>query len=182
MPFFIDCEGDSVQELSCIYSSSLGEVIDVYHAFAKSDRLIDSYARRHVHGLSVQFLNHHGFSSEKELVDDFNIWLNGKPKDIMYANNPGKERKLLRFRKIVDLKVPPWIKRVNERAYIRSVQAKRQGRLINGVSCRTAHSEFIGWRCNESTPTLTDFAKIAHGHHCSLYDCLYLFLYHNKIK
>ena len=75
---FIDMEGTSVQELSAIQmNAETQQIIDVYHAHACSSHL-DSWARKHIHGLNPVFLSKNGFPNEDSLIANFKQWLSGK--------------------------------------------------------------------------------------------------------
>lgn len=169
-------EGDSIQELSAIQMNALTrEIVDVYHAHA---RTIDGdfYARRHIHGLNVLYLNAHGFHSESQLIQDFKKWLRGKDILVMYANDPTKEKTVLNLT-IKDMELPPWKQRVSMHAHQTAVAFKKNSVPILNKSCpKDAHSAFVGYPVYRNTAT--ELAKRSHGFHCSLYDVFELYLYY----
>ena len=68
---YIDCEGTPVQEFSAIYvNKATSEIVDVFHRLVKYPFPYDYdyFARKHVHGLDINFLSRYGMDSEEALV------------------------------------------------------------------------------------------------------------------
>ena len=53
------------------------EVIDVFHDYAFTEEE-DSFARKHIHGLSRKFLETKGFHHPFQLIKSFKDWLKTK--------------------------------------------------------------------------------------------------------
>ena len=169
-------EGDSIQELSAIEMNALTrEIVDVYHAHAKTEDG-DFWARRHIHGLSVLYLNEFGFRSEKALIDDFKKWLRGKDVLVMYANNPTKEKTALNL-PVKDMNLPPWKYRVTMHANQTALAFKKNSVPVKNKTCpKHAHNAFV---CSPvRNNTATELAKRSYGYHCSLYDAFELYLHY----
>ena len=169
-------EGESIQELSAIEMNALTrEIMDVYHAYAKCD-FGDTYARRHIHGLSVSHLNANGFPNEKTLIDNFKKWLRGKDILVMYANDPSKEKTILNL-PIKDINLPIWKERVAMFTHQTARAFKKNSVPVLNKSCpKEAHSAYLGFPLRRNTDT--ELAKSSYGYHCSLYDSFELYLHY----
>ena len=171
---FIDAEGESIQELSAIQISAMTrQILDVYHAHAAPDNS-DDWSRHHIHGLNINFLKLTGFPSEDELIKNFRQWLAGKNILTMYGNDPRKERTALNLT-IHHMDRPVWTDRVQTSCYQTALAFKKNFvPILNKRCCHTAHSYY--WCYPIQRNSQTEFAKSAHGFHCSLYDCFELYL------
>lgn len=173
---FIDSEGSPLQELSAIeLDVNTLEIMDVYHEYAKCNET-DSWARRNIHGLSLDFLDKHGHSTSDELINSFKNWLKTKHIMHIYANNPSKEKQFLQ-RTVYDIGLPVWIDRIKLASHILTQHYKRLSVPILKTSCNIeAHSSYKRHVLNSTNPT--ECAKANHGYHCSLYDCYELYLFY----
>jgi len=182
-----DSEGDPVQEFSALYVDEESALIkDVFHRHVRYPffRDKDTFARSHIHGLNLHYLQQHGLNNASQLVTLFHQWLSSHPYKAIFAHGPQREVKLLSL-PIYDVHLPPWTCRVNMAAHRIARRMKVNNLKICNVSCFQAHSDFLGWLPkNVNNPSSTDYAKIPFSHHCSLYDCIecYAFLFHDKIK
>ena len=174
----IDCEGDPVQELSAIYvNDSTCTIEDCFHHYAHYPYSIDYdiFARRHVHGLHFEFLRQQELLTLCEVIDLFKIWLKFYPTDKIYAHGPAKEKQLLAL-EINDACLKPWAERVHMQSHQVALNMKLKKKPVCGIIC-SAHSQFVNWKPkNVYSPSVTDIAKMHFQHHCSLYDCMEIFL------
>lgn len=179
MQVYVDSEGTPVQELSAIYvNSSTKEIEDVFHAFARfphEDYDPDMWARKHVHGLDIDFLSRNGVDNEEELVKDFHQWLSAHPYDNIFGHAPQKEEKLLGIC-IEDVKLLPWVERSEELSHILAKRLKETHSFICNVRCASAHASFQASKL-EHDDCKKDRVKRDFGYHCSLYDCAECFLF-----
>ena len=173
---FVDMEGESIQELSAIEMNALTrQIVNVYHAYANTEDP-DFYSRRHIHGLSSQFLNIHGFPNESALIDDFKKWLRGKDVLAMYANAPSKEQTALNL-PIIDMDLPIWKERISMFVHQTAIAFKKNSvPILNKYCPKHAHDSYVGYPVFRNSPT--DLAKRSHGYHCSLYDSYELYLHY----
>ena len=175
----IDCEGNPVQELSALYiNDATCKIEDVFHHHVHYPFIIDYdvYARRHIHGLDISLLRQPHLPSLGEVLDLFNAWLQKYPSDKLYGHAPVKEKDLISLF-IYDACLKPWAERVHCRSHQMALNMKLNCKPVRGVTC-SVHSQFIEWRVkNELSPSATDIAKKDFGHHCSLYDCMEVFLF-----
>ena len=166
-------EGSPIQELAAIeINRKTFEIEDVFHAFAftKED---DSFARKHVHGLSKNYLKQEGFCSETSLLAKFRKWLVHKPNVRIFCNDAQKESKILGI-KLNEFKLLPWVERRNAVSHKVANRFKKLSIPILGRKCTpSAHACFV------SAPfcanPLNFLAKTEHHYHCALYDVLELF-------
>ena len=185
MLIFIDCEGEPIQEFTALYvDSESHDIIDVFHRYVvfppthgyDSDR----WARRHVHGLNRIYLAVHGLQNETVLLREFNKWLLSHPYEQILANAPRKESTFLNL-PVHDVCLPPWKERAVLLSHRLSLSLKRDAIPINGIQCSSAHSCFVDWRPRD--PRILspkDVIKHDFGFHCSLYDCMEIYLYYLK--
>ena len=90
----MDCEGEPVQELSAIAMNNWTyQIVSVYHQHANCNPNVDQWARKHIHGLNLKYLQDYGFSCESALLIDFKRWLAAFNVIRIFCNNPGKEKK-----------------------------------------------------------------------------------------
>ena len=173
---FIDMEGDTIQELSAIeMNAQTRQIVDVYHEYARTEHG-DFYSRRHIHGLSVIYLNEFGFQSETALIYDFKKWLRTKNILAMYANNPAKEKTALNF-PVKDIELPVWKERILTFANQTANTFKNKSVPVLNKSCpKIAHNAFQYFPVHKNSPT--ELAKRSYGHHCALYDTYELYLHY----
>ena len=172
----MDCEGDPVQELSAIAMDQAYDIISVYHKHAACDN-VDSWSRKFVHGLNIQYLRANGLNNETEMVEDFLKWLDSFDVICMYANNPMKERQLFPSCRTLlrDSFLPSWDVRVKQPYHVIANRFKQLNISFAGVSCNGyVHCEYV----SHHPRTETQLAKVIHGYHCSLYDSYELYLHH----
>ena len=151
------------------------EIIDVFHDYAFTNRP-DTYSRRHIHGLSNDFLEAKGHANPFELITAFKRWLAPKSHILLYANNPKKEMDELRAY-ICDIGLDGWTNRITKTYHVIANTFKKHFIPICSKRCSPeAHSSFVGtlMRPNNSS----DAAKEQHGFHCSLYDAYELYLFY----
>ena len=175
MIVIIDCEGEPVQEFSAIYVDTVAnDIIDVFHKHVrypfKSD--LDSYSRRHIHGLNRAFLSSNGLDSESDLIRAVHQWLRDHPYEAIYAHAPAKEARLLSLPSIKDVGLRPW----KERSLCRSHQLVTAMKLykipVCNVKCN-AHTAYVGYKAKHvNNFTDSDKVKKEFSFHCSLYDCV----------
>ena len=147
-------------------------IVDAFHGFAQTEAS-DSFARKHIHGLSRGYIEIYGRASEDDLIKVFKSWLSFKYCVEIYANNAAKERELLKY-KIKDLNLAPWAERKDRASHLIANRYKKLAIPIVGYRCPPcAHSHFVSPPIS-SNPA-TNIAKIEHGYHCALYDCLELY-------
>lgn len=173
---FIDSEGSPTQELSAIEMDyETREIVDVFHGYAFTTK-DDLYARKHVHGLNVDFLKRVGYENSSQLIETFHCWLRNKPFIILYGNNPHSEIKELQLF-ISDLVLDQWsiraYKAYHEVAYC---YKKHNIPICSRRCCEEAHSMYHSAIVRPFN--VSDAAKERHGHHCSLYDCFELYLFY----
>lgn len=168
-------EGENIQELSAIQMNALTrQIVDVYHAHARCACSCDSWARLHIHGLHPQFLQHHGFPDQIDLINDFKNWMRGKDVLAMYANDPAKESAALNL-PIKNMNIPRWAERVYQPYHQVALSYKKEFiPILNKRCCAEAHSHFLNYPMKKLTDT--EIAKRDYGFHCSLYDAYELYL------
>ena len=173
---FLDCEGEPAQELSGIaMDNETYEIISVFHHHAACDPTLDNWSRRNIHGLNVKCLSDYGLENEECLAIAFQRWLKTFDVKCMYANDPCKERRLLKNDRIVDALLPRWEDRVNTPYHAVASRFKELCIPINNVRC----TSFIhnARACSVSRHlNRTQTLKLLHGYHCSLYDSYELYL------
>ena len=174
----MDGEGTPIQELAAIeVNCKTYSILDVFHAFAYTE-VDDSFARKHIHGLNIDYLKEEGFPSEAELIDAFQKWLANKPDVKILANGAHKERQALGV-PIHEFSLVPWAERVKCSAHRYALEMKDKNRSIlckhkSAVKCSDlAHSSFVS--AAHSKNALTTLAKVNHGYHCALYDVIELY-------
>lgn len=172
MLIFIDSEGEPVQEFTALYvDEQSGKIVDVFHQHVRYPlpRDKDYFARRHIHGLCRNYLQHHGLRDESDLRLSFKAWLKTHPFSKLVANAPQREISLLSMQ-ICDIHLKPWKERINCDSHKVALFMKNNQIPICNTICY-AHKCFIGWRpkkCNALSES--DTAKSHFGFHCSLYD------------
>ena len=167
-------EGYSVQELSAIQmNAGSRQIVDVYHAHAKS-QTVDTWPRRHIHGLNNHFLHRYGYPNEDCLLQNFRSWLCGKNVLVILTNNPRKEG-LTPTLNIKDISLPPWSERVSHPSHQVARRFKNEFiPILDKRCCAEAHSAFEGYplfNMNE-----TEIVKRNYGFHCSLYSAYEMYL------
>lgn len=185
-----DSEGYPVQELAAIcYDLTSNSVKDVFLNWAKLPyKDNDWFARKHIHGLSPDFLQAHGLENEAALVADFHTWRQKYVINEIFAHAPHKEEVLLNLR-ITDVALCPWAERRKDFDFKRTLVFKILNIPIHGTTCylEHAHKAYEGWR-HTRKGSLGDIARQEYGHHCALYDCVYILLHkfpqscHNLIQ
>lgn len=179
MIIFIDSEGDPVQEFSALYvDSKTLNIIDVFHNFVRYPFKIDydSWARRHIHGLSLEFLAANGLENESVLKTKFSEWLSSHPYTVIYGHAPHKEEVFLNVC-VSDVSLLPWRLRRDLPSHRVALSLKKSASPVLSVQCAEAHSSFLSWRpSHRRAYSETDSAKMEFAHHCSFYDCVELYL------
>ena len=179
MWIFVDSEGDPIQEFSAIYVDSYTlEILDVFHEYVKypfKNYDGDKWCRYHVHGLQLDFLSQHGLTDEDELKRKFDTWLSLHPYESIYGHAPYKEETFLHLT-IQDVCLKPWKDRRFSVSHQLAISLKKNNISICDVQC-VAHNSFKGWLPKKPhSLSSTDIAKIDFLHHCSLYDCIEMYL------
>ena len=155
------------------------EIVDVFHAYAKTHES-DYFARAHIHGLNVDYLQENGFSNEETLIQMFKKWLKKKDYVDIVANNPQCEIDRLKIR-ICDIALPPWAERHETASHQVALCFKELSIPICYNFCpQKAHSSFVKHYSHKDK--LTNEAKRKHGFHCSLYDAYELYLFYVMSK
>ena len=183
MLIFVDCEGQPIQEFTALYvDSDSHDIVDVFHQYVRStdDRYDpDWWARRHVHGLNRDYLALHGLRDEQTLLCAFRRWLTTHPYDELLAHAPHKERQFLQL-PVRDVSLPPWKERAHLLSHRIALSLKRGAIPINCVTC-SAHTSFVDWRPRRPyTLSAKDVIKRDFAFHCSLYDCIEMYLFYLK--
>ena len=180
---YVDSEGEPIQEFSALYvDHETFEILDVFHRYVRyplKDVDYDIWARKHVHGLNLKFLNANGLKNESDLLFAFQQWLKAHPFEYIFAHAPFKERQFLNL-PIQDVCLPPWLERTDCLSHELALSMKRNAVPICNVTC-DAHKSFVNW-CPKRPYVLTptDVIKKNFGHHCSLYDCVELYFHHSQ--
>ena len=178
LTIFVDMEGAFTEELAAIaVNSETLEIRDVFHEFAKSQR-VDCWSRKHVHGLNRMWLDRHAkYDNETQLILAFREWLQGKNVLAFFANDPAKERQVFgKAFDVSDLKMPMWAQRELRSSHQMALIFKRALiPVLNKRCCFNAHSSFSHVPTYRNTTS--DFAKRRWGVHCALYDCYEDYLY-----
>ena len=68
------------------------QIVSVYHKHVECEPNHDTWSRRNFHGLNLSYLNRFGLRNECDLIIDFQMWLNSFDVQLIYANDPRKER------------------------------------------------------------------------------------------
>lgn len=168
-------EGTPIQELSALCVDVKTHVIeDVFHKHANFCAK-DRFARERIHGLNKFFLNKHSVGTESKLVDLFLVWLKTKNVKAIYANNPTKEAAVLGL-PVINFPLSNWEERQHGflHKWVNKMKTKSHP-ICDDIFCPAeAHSSFV--RPIEHKNPAISLAKLNHGFHCSLYDCIELFL------
>ena len=152
-------------------------IIDVFHAHGNVPSMRDDiWARRNIHGLSLDFLNDHGFPSEHELRAAFHVWFSKRNSVVNFVNNPAKESKFLNI-KLTDVELPIWTERARCPAHQIALAFKRHETPIGNAVCFSSiHNCYSPREYNESMDDRTR-AKKEWGFHCLLYDAYEAYLH-----
>ena len=175
MLIVVDSEGEPIQEWSAFVIDEEKRVIcNVFHAHVAYPYREDGdwFARKHIHGLCLRYLSQYGLSDENELLYRFSHWLQPYTSLGIYANAPTKESHFL-SRPVTDVSMLPWGERQNTASHKTAVRMKLYHVPICNVSC-LAHNA-VTYHCKRVFLNDGDRAKMAFGHHCSLYDCVEIF-------
>ena len=174
----MDGEGTPIQELAAIeVNCKTDSILDVFHAFAYTES-DDSFARKHIHGLNLDYLKEKGFPSETELLAEFHKWLANKPDVKILANGAHKEKEALGL-PVQEFSLLPWAQRVKCSSHKYALELKDNNRSIlckhrpEIKCCDLAHSSFVSAAYSKNA--LTMLAKVNHGYHCALYDVIELY-------
>ena len=171
-----------MQEVSALAFSG-NCLIDVFHCFVKqpSERLAeDWWPRRHIHGIPQNVPQTFGVDN---LLNEWRQWRDQFPTAVVYANGAQTESRLLQCA-VEDWPLKPWAARGNDACHKAANMFKAEGWELMGTCCpSTNHSSFeryrppmpIALRPRDTWPA-GHLVKYAHGHHCSLYDCVELAL------
>ena len=156
------------------------EIVDVFHKYVIYPYSVyddDKWARKHVHGLDLDFLAAHGLRDEEELKTTFLTWLSDHPYDAMYGDHPTRESELLSLT-IKDVGLVPWSMRDSDRSHQIALSLKRKCVKICNVCCAAAHRSFRHWRpVRVYDMSYRDKALMKFRYHCSFYIALECFLY-----
>ena len=152
-------------------------IIDVFHAHANVPSMkADFWSRRNIHGLSLDFLNDHGFPSEQELRAAFHVWFSKRNSVVNFANAPAKESKFLNI-KLTDVELPIWVERAKCPAHQIALAFKQHETPIGNAACFSSiHSCYSPPECKKSLDDRTR-AILNWGFHCSLYDAFEAYLH-----
>lgn len=182
MLLFVDCEGDPVQELSGILVAAKNfAIVDVFHAHANDKRDDDTWSRKNVHGLCLNFLQSCAFPSECELACAFHVWYSKRKIDYVFANAPKREADYLNLN-IFNLPLPTWKDRPNDAAHQLALSCKINETPIGHQACtKDIHNAFHPSK-PQPNASVGVCARFDFGHHCSLYDAyeIYLFMLLHK--
>ena len=155
------------------------QIVDVYHSHARTYK-DNSWARLHIHGLHLTFLEQHGFSDEEALIHDFKTWLHGKDILVINANDPNKEASTLNLL-IKDMSIPPWAERVYQPYHQMALTYKHDFiPILDKRCCAEAHAAFSKYPMKRLSET--EIAKRDYGFHCALYKAYELYLYYITSK
>lgn len=158
------------------------EVVSVYHKFAFSHG--DTWCRRNIHGLNLDFLHRFGFANEDELLNDFKLWTHNKNIKMVYENGISLST-LKVFKSCQNLPLSNWTVRIHEDYHKLAYKLKMLESEIHGVNCTAhVHSMFrpYGRIKNNFPPKDSVLAKESHGYHCALYDAYELVLFYLQCK
>ena len=176
---FIDSEGDPIQEFSAIaVCDKTYEICDVLHLYVKFPSSCDSdkFARGHIHGLNIEFLDQYGLENQTDLLANVRAWLRKYDSFRLYAHAPYKEMEFLNAH-VNDVQLRPWKERHLLKSHQIALTYKVKSVPLYSIQCK-AHTSFKGWKPKKlSHMTLTDVAKCKFSHHCSLYDCFECMLF-----
>ena len=171
---YLDCEGDSLRELSALYVSDEFVILDIFHGVANEIYPYkDWYCRRYIHGIPRKVRT--ACAHPDIVIEKFKRWLARRPYTVIYANDCRLEQKLLQL-PMVDLRLLPWEERAFHPSHRLAVLAKHLDWGICGKHCHY-HTNYRRWLPKRSPPTMGDVARSMFSHHCALYDALELFLY-----
>ena len=171
---FVDSEGSPFQELSALEMDfSTREIVDVFHGHAHTTES-DWFARKHIHGLNTAYLSLKGYENSKCLIDAFKDWLRPKKHCVCYGNDPKKEVEELNLY-VVDIGLDQWIYRINKPyQQVAFYYKKHNIPILSKRCCAEAHSSYQKGYVRPFNRS--DAAKERYGYHCSLYDCLAMYL------
>ena len=168
-------EGSPTQELSAIEIDAKSKIInDIFHEYGDYSPS-DYFARKHVHGLSEDFLTKHSIGPESKLIQAFLTWVRPKRIKAIYANNPGKESTVLGI-PIQNFSLHNWVDRQHQSYHQMSLKLKSNGYPIfqQFVCPKAAHNMYVCPPVHKN-PEIA-YVKQKHGYHCSLYDVMELYL------
>lgn len=173
---FLDTEGTPIQELAAVEANTqTREIVDVFLGHAMTNES-DQFARDHIHGLNLSYLEREGFDSENELLLAFKDWLAPKSFSKILSNGVEKEQKALNI-KIDNFPLLPWSERGNEPSHQLALKFKKSGMSIMGQQCSSAtHSSYISALFCKNQKSYE--IKSKHKYHCALYDAYELYLHY----
>ena len=157
--------------------------MDVFHAHANINEENDSFSRKAIHGLNLDFLHRCGFPSEDELASAFRVWMSRRQIDFVFANGPRKEADYLNM-EICHFPLPIWRDRPFDAAHQLALSCKRHETPVGMTACtREIHNAYHP-SPPQSNASPGVIARYDFGYHCSLYDSyeLYLAMLLNKGK
>ena len=163
----IDIEGAPVVEIGAI-AFTKGEIVGAFHLFPKqssSDLSIDWYARMYIHGVpeDLNIVSIPWLAAFKRWREKFSSF-------ILIANAPVQEEKFF-GEAVMDVRLKNWVDRAAEISHLISRFFKSRELNICGVCCCLLnHGLYKGHKVKHNKPSEADLVKIAHGHHCALYD------------
>ena len=149
-------------------------IVDVFHGFAKTDKS-DLFARLHVHGLNVCYLNTHGYDDEATVLNALLLWIYSKPYTKIIANGAHREAQALNLN-IEEAHLLPWDERQHTISH--RVALRFKDLMIPVHNTRCSHEAHSYYRFASLSKNLeTNRAKTEHSFHCALYDCYELYLH-----
>ena len=172
----VDCEGEPIQEWSALLINDEGKICNTFHQYVRFPSSYDSdfYARKHVHGLNLDFLEQHGAANLNELKCNFLKWLSPYMLYDIYANAPAKESQFLSL-PMKDAKLLQWSQRISTTSHQTALNMKHCKVPVYDIIC-LAHNP-VTYKPSRVILNETDKAKLTFGHHCSLYDCVEVYLW-----
>ena len=184
MRIYVDSQGTPIQEFSAIYvNEETFEIVDVFHKYVIYPCSVyddDKWARKHVHGLDLDFLAVHGLRDREELKTSFFTWLSDHPYNEMYANCPNILSPFLSL-SIKDVYLVSWSSRDSDLSHQIALFLKLKCAKICNVCCAAAHRSFRYWRPTQVYDMSShDKARMKFRHHCSFYNAIENFLYHTR--
>lgn len=178
---FTDTEGIPTQEL-CAIAVDICDltIIDIYHKFAYASG--DTWSRRNIHGINTDVTYHFAFRNERKLQNDFENWKSNYNIIKVFENSPNEMTHHF-FDNVIDLKLPPWEDRVNQRYHLMANRLKDGNAVIDATICPTKcsshiHSLYKPYKTLRRCKNLSERLKLQHGFHCSLYDAFELYLFY----
>lgn len=184
MKIYVNIQGTPIQEFSAIYvNDQTFEIEDVFHKYVIYPCSVyddDKWARKHVHGLDLDYLAMHGLRDEEELKTTFHTWLKEHPYDSIYGDHPSRESEFLSL-PIMDVNLRSWSSRDSDLSHQIALFLKRRCARICNVCCAAAHGSFRYWMpVRVHNMSDADKARMKFRHHCAFYNVMECFLFQTK--